>query len=240
MLGSTPALIERQLTLGILRGDYPAGSHLRTVRALASEFGVNQATIQRVVARLETRGLIRARQGSGLLVNDAAELGDVSLMPYWIEAALDDPARATMLLDGFLEVRRIVATRLLVRHRDRLLAHLAEKAGEALVLLQTARAGTDSFRDADLAFARWLLRAIDNPVPLAIFNSVAKMLDEVPVVAQAMYAEPDTNLASIVTVMTALRGGAPDMGETIERAMGDVDAQTLVRFEQLLRARREP
>jgi DNA-binding FadR family transcriptional regulator len=240
VLGSTPALIERQLTLGILRGEYPAGSHLPTVRALATTFGVNQATIQRAVARLETRGLIRARQGSGLLVNDAAELGDVSLMPYRIEAALDEPRRAAMLLDGLLEIRRLVAARLLARHRDRLLAHFAEKAGEALAMLGTARTGTDAFKEADLSFARWLLRAIDNPVPLAIFNSVAKLLDEIPVVAQAMYAEPDTNLASIVAVMIALQRGAPDMGETIERAMSEVDARTLVRFERLLRERKEP
>ncbi len=237
MLGTTPAQIERTLTLAILRGTYAAGTRLPTVRELAARFGVNQATIQRVVARLETRGLIKARQGSGLTVSDPHEAGDLSLMPYWLEATLDDPGRATGILDGFLEVRRILAARLLVRHRARLLEGLDGLAEAAIAMVQAAQAGTDAFRAADLAFARRLLIAAGNTVALAVLNTVAKVLDEVPLVAQAMYGQPRANLTSLAAVMTALRGGAADLGEVVERALADVDRLTVSRFDRLLRAR---
>jgi DNA-binding FadR family transcriptional regulator len=235
MLGSTPAVIERELTLRILRGIYPAGSRLPTVRELASTFRVNQATIQRVVARLETRGLIRARQGSGLAVNDLTSAGDLSLTPLRIEATLDEPERAARLLEGVLEVRRIIATRMLVRNRDLLLARLAEMTAEASTVARAVQQGADAYRAADLAFARKLLGFVDSPVALALFNTVARVLEEVPLVAEAIYAEPRENLASMVTVIAALRGDAGDPAAVIERAMGDVDRKSVERFAALLR-----
>jgi DNA-binding FadR family transcriptional regulator len=236
MMGSTPAVIERTLTLRILRGVYPAGTRLPTVRQLAAKFRVNQATIQRVVARLETRGLIRARQGSGLAVTDASALGDLALMPLWIEAAIDDPDRAVHLLDGVLEVRRVIASRLLVRHRDLLLARLGETSSDAAAVARAAQQGSAAFCAADLAFARRLLGLVESPVALALFNTVARVLEDVPLVAEAMYAEPRDNLASMVTVIAALRGDVPgDLGATIERAMGEVDRKSVQRFAALLR-----
>ena len=236
---STPATIERQLTLAILRGEHAPGSRLPTVRELATQHGVNQATIQRVVARLETRGLITARQGSGLAVNDPREVGDLSLMPLQIEAVLDDPRRAATLLEGVFEVRRIIAVRLLVRNREQLLARLAEAAGDAGAVVEAARKGSDALREADLAFARRLLVLMDNPVALSIFNTVTKILEAVPLIADAMYAEPQTNLLSMMTVMMALQSGGPDFGDVIEKSMAKVDGETVVRFEKALQARRK-
>jgi DNA-binding FadR family transcriptional regulator len=233
---TAPARIERALTLGILRGDYPAGTRLPTVRELAATFDVNQATIQRVIARLETRGLVTARQGSGLAVNETSA-GELTLLPYWIEATLDEPAQATKLLEGVLEVRRIIAVRLLVQHRDRLLQILAGMAAEATSIVAGARAGTEAFRAADLAMTRRLLVALGNPIALAVFNTVARTLDQVPLVAEAMYGAPQENMASWLRVMTAIRAGGPDLAEVVDRSMAEVDRASVDRFERLLAAR---
>jgi DNA-binding FadR family transcriptional regulator len=238
MEGSTPAVIERRLMLRILRGEYPPGSRLPTVRRLASRFRVNQATIQRVIARLQTRGLIRARQGSGLSVNDTMD-GDLALLPYWIEATLDDPARAARYLDGGLEVRRVIAARLIARSRARLLAHLGEVAGEAGAVARAMRDGPDAFAAADVSFTRRMLVAMGNPIALAFFNSIVKVIEEVPLVARAMYAEPETNLASMIAVVSAVQAGGDGVGEAVEAAMERVDRATVARFEQLLVARKE-
>ena len=238
MAGSAPAIIERKLTLAILRGTYAPGSQLPTVRELAGRYRVNQATIQRVVARLETRGLIIARQGSGLTVTDAQLSGDLSLLPLQMEAALDDPARALRLLEGVLEVRRVIAVRLLVEYRKQLLAKFAEATAEAMGVARAARAGTEAMRDADVAFTRKLLLLLDAPIALAFFNSLANVLEEVPIVTQALYAEPESNAASITKVIMALQGGAAGFGDVIDRAMADGDRDAIGRFERLLRKRR--
>ena len=227
------AAIERAVTLDILRGRYPSGSRLPTVRELAGLHRVTPATIQRVVARLETRGLVEARQGSGLRVNDPRESGDIALVPYWLAATLDQPARALSILGDFLEVRRIVAVRLLVRHREAVLARVAELQGAAERLL--AASSIDEIRRADLAFARALLAATDNVVALSVLNTLGDMLEHLPALAAAMYAKPSENAKAMVRVLRALAGKDKKVAEAIEQIMADVDARTVARFATSLR-----
>lgn len=233
----SPHAIEHALTQDILRGCYAVGSRLPTVRELAEVHGVNPATIQRVVSRLETRGLVTARQGSGLRVNDPAESGDISLVPFWLEATLDRPAQATSILADFLEMRRVLATRLMVRHRDALLTHGEPLRQAAERVLAASHNGVDALRDADMAFARVMLRATGNVVALSVLNTMARVLEELPVVAEAMYGEPAASTDAMARVLTALLAADPEAGAIIEQALGEVDAHTLARFEALLRAR---
>lgn len=228
--GSAPLLIERELTLNILRGRYAAGSRLPSVRELAAEHGVNPGTIQRVVARLETRGLITPLQGAGLRVNDPELHGDASLLPLWIQATLGTP-RAAATLAELLEVRRVLAARLLVRHRDAVLARLPSL--HAAVARFASAETVDDRRDADLAFARAVLAATGNRAVQAIFAGVARLLVDVPVVAHAMYGDPAANAASFAAVLAGLVAG--DAG-AIEAGIATVDAHTVARFEALVPA----
>jgi DNA-binding FadR family transcriptional regulator len=239
-LDKSPSAIEHRLTQDILRGLYPVGARLPTVRELAETHGVNPATIQRAVSRLETRGLVTARQGSGLRVNDPTEVGDLSLMPFWIEASLDQPDEASALLADLLEVRRVIAARLMVRHRERILAQASTLKAAAQTLLEVAEGGLEALRDADLAFSRALLKATGNQVALSVLNTMARVLEEVPEVAQAMYAQPETNNASMLAVLQLLVENERGAAKAIEERIEDVDAHTLSRFEALLveRARR--
>lgn len=232
---TTPTTIEHQLTLDILRGTYPVGSHLPTVRDLAARHGVNPGTIQRVVARLETRGLVEARQGSGLRVVDPQENGDFSLVPYWLEATLDQPARAAAILEEFLELRRLVAGRLLVKHREAILARAPELHALASALAEAQ--GLEARCEADLAFARALLRATGNLVGLAVLHTLAKVLEQLPEVAKAMYDDPEANAASMVRILGALVGGGDEAARTIDEAMAAIDARTVERFGAALRRR---
>ena len=64
-----------QLTLRILKGEYPPGERLPGVRELAAQAGVNPNTMQRALAQLEQEGLARADRTAGRLVTqDAAAL----------------------------------------------------------------------------------------------------------------------------------------------------------------------
>lgn len=231
---TTVSDIERTLLLDILRGRWPAGTRLPTVRELAASHAVNPATIQRVVARLETRGLVSARQGSGLRVNDPLSAGDAGLVPYWLVARRDDPKAAAKILADFLELRRIVAVRLLVRHRDEILARLPELGREAEALAAVDPGDLDALREADLAFARALLRATGNVPALAVFNTLASVLTELPEVARAMYARPKENVRAMADVLDALVRGGARLERTIDELVAEVDARTVARFARLL------
>ena len=97
-------------------------------------------------------------------------------------------------------------------------------------------------RDADLAFSRALLKATGNQVALSVLNTMARVLEEVPEVAQAMYAQPETNNASMLAVLQLLVENERGAAKAIEGRIEDVDARTLRRFEALLveRAKRAP
>lgn len=230
-----PSVLERSLTLDILRGRYAPGSRLPTIREMAEAHGVTPATIQRVVARLETRGLITARQGSGLRVNDPATCGDLSLVPLWLEATLDAPQRAVSILEDFLELRRVVAARLLVRHRDVILSRAKDLHAGAARMTEAASQGVDALREADMAFARAVLSATGNLAAVGLLNTLGRVFEALPLVAEAMYADPSANTDSMERVLRALLEGRDDAAAAIESSLAAVDARTLSRFDALIR-----
>lgn len=230
-----PSVLERSLTLDILRGRYAPGSRLPTIREMAEAQGVTPATIQRVVSRLETRGLVTARQGSGLRVNDPATCGDLSLVPLWLEASLDAPPRAVRILEDFLELRRVIAARLLVRHRAAILARATQLHAAAARMTEASTLGVDALRDADMAFARAVLAETGNHAAVALLNTLARVFESLPLVAEAMYADPSVNTDAMARVLGALLGGRDDAAAAIESALAAVDARTVARFDALIR-----
>jgi DNA-binding FadR family transcriptional regulator len=231
--------IEHALTVAVLRGEHAPGTRLPTIRELAHSFDVNPATMQRAIARLERSGLVSARQGSGILVHDPNEVGDLSLVPAWLEALADRPERAAVVLADFLEVRRILATRLIVRYRARLRerAHVLRRA--AARMEEASREGLVSLGSADLELARVLVRESGNAVAMSVFNT-ARRVAELPAVAAAMYATPSDNLARVGTVIDAIESELDDasLGALIEGSLTAIDQRTVQRFETALREER--
>ncbi len=228
--------IERTLAERILRAEYAPGSRLPPVRELAVAFEVTPATIQRAVARLERSGLVVARRGSGVAVLDPYEASDLSLLPVWLHVLADRPEAAASLLGDFLEIRRLMAVRLLVRHRARILVHAETLSAKAVALGAADRSDLSAVAAADLGFARALIRATGNVAALAVLNTVGRVLDEVPLVAQAMYADLDQNVESMERVVGAFGAEPGVLGATVDEALSRIDGLTVGRYLELLRA----
>lgn len=231
--------IEVDLTRAILRGVHQPGSHLPPVRRLAELHGVTPATVQRALARLEARGLVTARQGSGLWVNDPAQSGDLSLLPDRLVVSLDDPDRAASILADLLEVRRVLAARLIARHR----AATAVVLGGAADLLADLPEGTvwspTELWEADLALAQRVVAATGNVVVAAVLAALARAVEELPVLVEAMYDQPARNLESVRLVAEAVLAGGPEVAGRVEAVMADVDVHTVDVFRRFL-ARERP
>jgi DNA-binding transcriptional regulator YhcF (GntR family) len=58
------------IKLGIVTGEFPAGSAIPSVRTLASEAGVNPNTMQKALSDLEGMGLLRTQRTAGRFVTD--------------------------------------------------------------------------------------------------------------------------------------------------------------------------
>lgn len=68
------AQLVEQMTLHMVTGGYEPGARLPSVRELAGEAQVNPNTMQRAMAELEERGLLRTERTSGRFVTDDLEL----------------------------------------------------------------------------------------------------------------------------------------------------------------------
>ena len=66
-------LIE-QIQLRILKGEYPTGSRLPSVRDMAAEAAVNPNTMQRALTELEKEGLVQSVRTSGRFITDDEEM----------------------------------------------------------------------------------------------------------------------------------------------------------------------
>lgn len=62
------------IKLRILRGEYPPGTRLPSVRELAQEAAVNPNTMQRALALLKEEGLLITRRTTGRTVTEHQEL----------------------------------------------------------------------------------------------------------------------------------------------------------------------
>ena len=171
--------IERVIALEILRGERGPDSHLPPVRELARNFGVTAPTIQRVVDRLASTGLVTVRRGSGVRVNDVRACGDLSLLPLWFEALRGNPSRAGKILGDFLELRRVVAI-LLVRKEPgaimRAAPRLTTLAADLLVATEL-----EEVVEIDLAFTRAVIDATDQFAVASISHITERLVREVPV-----------------------------------------------------------
>lgn len=98
-----------RLSLDILRGGIPPGTRLPSVRALAQTHGVSASTIQRVLMVLETRGLVRSVDRSGVEVLDPERHASLSVWPLLVTHGHETPTLALRLLSDVLATRRTLA-----------------------------------------------------------------------------------------------------------------------------------
>ncbi len=228
--------IARLLTVRILRGEFAPGSRLPPVRSLAKTFAVNQATIQRAVARIEATGLVNAHRGSGLNVNDPTLVGGLSLVPAWLEAFSDDPRRAGQVLGDFLQVRRVLAARLLGLHREQ----IQSKVKDLLVLVGSfTPTGRDihAVQRMDFAFARALMKETGSTAAHMVLNTAEHILHTVPHVAEAMYAQPARTMGAMRALVVGFAEADSDEAATrlVEDALAEADGRTVRSYRARLR-----
>jgi DNA-binding FadR family transcriptional regulator len=226
--------IERRLAREIMRGERPPGSQLPPLRTLARQHRVTLPTVQRVVDRLEAGGLVSARRGSGVTVNDPGRSGDLSLLPLWFEALADQPERAAAMLADFLELRRVVAAHL-VKGAARRIAP-AVSAPLAALALALADGDTLAIADADLALSAAVVDAAGQLAVAAVFHTTARLVREVPHVADALYGDRARYRRMLRRLGGALAGARTDAAAELEAALAAWDRGTVARFRASLTA----
>jgi len=230
-----------RLRRGILRGEIAAGTDLPAERELAERLGVSRLTIRAAIARLEAEGLVRPVHGSGTRVLDFRETGGVELMAHLATQSLQGGEVPLAVLRDLLELRRIVAVELigLVTERasgDEIAALRAHVAEQRRHLDDPQR-----FMEADLAFARLIVRAGGNLALELLFNTILRILEQHPGMELAFMANAEQTLAVYGKILDLVEARDAERVRTFARRLLDrLDRATLERIEAVVSPGEEP
>lgn len=221
----------------IFRSERKPGQKLPPIRTLAGDYGVTVPTVQRAVARLKEMNLVAVRQGSGVTVQDPWTHAGLSAIPRWLDALLDEPAQARRVLEDFLELRREMAISLLVglRHRE-----VFDEVEAAIDEFEEIASGTPddlkSIAAADIAVGRAFLELRPQIAFATVFNAFEEILVALPELREAIYVDPQMNVAGYRAALEALKSSA-DEGELrggLRALLVSVDEESARRFEAIL------
>ncbi len=224
------------LSRDIFRGAFEFGENLPPLRTLSKRYGVTVPTTQRAIARIEQMGLLSVRHGSGMEVLDPEHHATLSAFPYWLDALRDRPAEIRKVLADFLELRRDLALSLLEKVGSRVNEPEFQRVRSAVDDMQEVveeGGGLETIVEADLGVAHALLELYPQTAYATIFNVFRRVLHTLPEVAQSLYSEPRTNVASWRILFELMEDGDELRGR-IEPLIRHVDQESLDEFERIL------
>ena len=232
-------VVER-IAYEIASGAYAPGERLPSVRAMASRYNVNPSTVQVIIARLRTIGFIESSPGVGSIVKDIEQQGGIETWRYLFRFAQRLPERAVKLFEGFLATRRVLVLAVVKSALEAPQSYDLSPLKRAVERLQLAVEGgaePEQLAQVELSAARVLMRQLDQPVPLALYNSVSEILQTVPAVLSAMYTNPRFNLslwAGLIAGWEAGAQGAQAGLDQAEAALVEHHKACVARFRELL------
>ena len=213
----------------ILTGELPAHDRLPPERDLATQLGTSRVTVRSALGRLAEANLISVRQGSGYVVRDYRRDGGPDLLPGLVSLARGREASA--IAGDLLLVRRHLATAVLERLSVGVPAARLTRVARAIDALEavvTADAAT--FAEADVAVVAALLEATGSPVLQLCLNPVLAVLREMPALRDAMYAAPESNVASWRALLAWAHAPSPSTIPTVLAELANRDRRTLARL----------
>src|SRR5688572_26967443 len=217
---SVPDAIMETLRGRIFRGEIQPGQRLPPERELAKQFGTNRTSLREALRALEAQGLVRARQGDGVRVQDFRRHGDISLLPEYF--AVVGPGEKLSIITELMHLRALLVpevTSLCVEHGS-------EEQFRELQRLHQELAAADKRQDVaalaqvELGLYRVMVEAGGSLTYVWVFNTLEK------VVRGFLQAQPQ---------MFIVIPGYVDMwGAIVEAVVARKKDQALANFKKLL------
>jgi GntR family transcriptional repressor for pyruvate dehydrogenase complex len=213
---SSSQRIFESLRRDILSGQLAPGDRLPPERTLAEQHDTNRNTLREALRKLEQLGLVRARQGQGVTVQDFRLDGTLELLTPFLLTGAEVSERVAVLVD-LLQARRHVlqSTLKLVaeRHNESDIKHL-----EALAAAQIAaseRGDTEAVVRGDIALVDAFFDASHSLTFRWIANSLLSVAREIVERFPALWIQDPTYPEVIATLVAALRARDGDRAADI-------------------------
>jgi DNA-binding FadR family transcriptional regulator len=231
-----------ELARRVVSGRYAPGDLMPSVRGVAEEFGMNRATAQLILGRLESYGFTRARRGKGFTIRDVREEGGVEVYRRLFRLSLPTPDLAIAMFGDIVRMERQILFDALLSYTaaaERIDRTVLECDIDALESL-AREADPDPARmlAAEIALVRRLLGALGHTMQRAVLNSIGEMIAEVPEAITAYYAVgPDLHVLvwrSLAEVWAAGSAPSPAQVTQFETLFDTFHERVVDRFAELV------
>jgi GntR family transcriptional regulator, transcriptional repressor for pyruvate dehydrogenase complex len=164
--------IVQQVEESILKGQLRPGDQLPAERDLAQRFGVSRTAVREAVKALREKGLVEAYTGRGTFVTNGKSQA--------IRQSLDFISKISQQ-DGSLhlaELRRILEPEIAALAAPRIEEQLLTTMRDAVAAMDRSLHDREAYIEADLDFHLALAEAADNPLILALIDSIVGLVRE--------------------------------------------------------------
>ena len=162
--------ILQQVEEAILKGQLKPGDQLPPERDLAQRFGVSRTAVREAVKALREKGLVEAYTGRGTFVTNGTSQA--------IRQSLDWMSKISQH-EGTVhlaELRRILEPEIAAMAAPKIDQQLLATMREAVAVMDRSLHDREAYIEADLDFHLALAEAADNPMILALIDSIVGLL----------------------------------------------------------------
>lgn len=231
-----------ELARRVASGRYAPGGLMPSVRGVAEEFGMNRATAQLILGRLESYGFVHARRGKGFTIRDVREEGGVEVYRRLFRLSMPTPELAIAMFGDIVAMERQILFDALLSYtatRQRIDRRILERDVDTLEsLARDANPNPAGMLAAEVALVRRLLGALGHTMQRAVLNSIGEMIAEVPEAVAAYYAVgPELHVLvwrALVAVWEAGSSPSPAQIEQFESLFGAFHERVVDRFAELV------
>jgi len=164
--------IVQQVERSILKGQLKPGDQLPAERDLAQSFGVSRTAVREAVNALREKGLVEAYTGRGTFVTNGTSQSIRHSLNLITKISQDDGSL------HLAELRRILEPEIAALAAPRIDEQLLSTMREAVATMDGGLHNRGKYIEADLDFHLALAEAADNPLILALIDSIVELLRE--------------------------------------------------------------
>ncbi len=159
---------------------------------------------------------------------DFRERGGVDLIGHLAAQAMQGGVVPSALLSDLLEMRRMIAVELLSLVAERATDDELVELRAHVAMQKTLVRDGERFRDADLVFARLLVRAAHNLALELMLNTVIRVIETQPGLTVAFQANAEQTLAVYDRILTLVEArDARRVAKVARRLLEHLDRRTM-------------
>jgi GntR family transcriptional regulator, transcriptional repressor for pyruvate dehydrogenase complex len=217
----------------ILAGRWAPGAALPPERELSETLGVSRLTLRSALARLAAEGLVQAVHGSGTRVLDFRETGSVDLLGYLASKSHEGDAVPVDMMRDLLELRGLVGSEVAALAAERATDDEIDGLRAHLRHMRELVDSPDAFVQADIQFARKLVRTTRNLALELMANTVTRVVERHPGLRPGFVANRHQVTVGYEALLDLIASrDADDARAGVRRLMALVDPETLKRLQE--------